>query len=190
MSIQKNLKKMATTAALLALPMAAMAATGPWYAGGTLGIGNMSGFSHPLDVTVFGGYNIPAHLGRGTLAVEVGYDHLGTFNENGLPAGESASVKLQAIEGSAVYSWPITRAFHVYGRAGLATWRASATASVTAGGVTYSASSSSTGVDPLLGVGVSYAIRPNLAIRGEFRTITSTSNGSVDMFDGGVVFSF
>ena len=185
----KNIKRMMATTALLALPLTAMAAT-PWYVGITAGSGNLSGFSHPLDVTVFGGYNIPAHLGRGTLAVEAGYDHLGTFNENGLPAGESASLTMHALEASAVYSWPITHAFRVYGRAGLAAWHASATANVTSGGVTYSASDSGSGVDPLLGVGVSYAVMPNLAIRGEFRTITSTSGGSIDLFDAGAVFSF
>ena len=189
MSIRNNIKKLAAATALLALPMTAMAAA-PWYAGATAGLGRMSGYSHPLDFTVFGGYNIPAHLGRGTLAVEAGYDHLGTFNENGLPAGESASVTMHALEASAVYSWPITRTFRVYGRAGLAAWHASSTAAVTSGGVTYSASGSSTGVDPLLGVGVSYAVMPNLAIRGEFRTITSTSPGSIDLFDAGAVFSF
>lgn len=189
MSIQKSMKKIAAATALLALPLTAMAAT-PWYAGITAGPGNMSGYSHPLDFTVFGGYNIPAHLGRGTLAVEAGYDHLGKFKENGLPAGESASVTMHALEASAVYSWPITPAFRVYGRAGLAAWHASSTASVTSGGYTVTASGSSTGVDPLLGVGVSYAVMPNLAIRGEFRTITSTTNGSIDLFDGGVVFSF
>ncbi|MHB1513500.1 hypothetical protein [Acidiferrobacter sp.] len=72
--------------------------------------------------------------------------------------GESASLTMYALEASAVYSWPITHAFRVYGRAGLAAWYASATASVTSGGVTYSASSSGSGVDPLLGVGMSYAV--------------------------------
>ncbi|MHB1513497.1 MAG: outer membrane beta-barrel protein [Acidiferrobacter sp.] len=189
MSIPKNIKRIVATTALLALPLTAVAAT-PWYVGATAGLGNMSGYSHPLDFTVFGGYNLPVHLGRGTLAVEAGYDHLGTFNENGLPAGESASLRMHALEASAVYSWPIARAFSVYGRAGLAAWYASATASVTSGGVTYTGSSSGNGVDPLLGVGVAYAVMPNLAIRGEFRTITSTSGGSIDLFDAGAVFSF
>ena len=185
--MQGSMKKIIAGTALLILPMTAMAATqgptSPWYGGATIGIASLSGFSSPVDFTIFGGYRLPVHLSRGKLAVELGYDHMGTFKMNNLPAGESVSLSAHAVEASAVYAWPITSAFRVYGRAGLAFWNASATANVSG----YTVSAAGSGTDPLLGVGVSYSVMPHLSVRGEYRVITSSN---ISIFDVGGVYSF
>lgn len=171
---------------LLTAAGSAFAQNASWYAGGALSLNSASGYNTTVGISAYGGYVLPVNAGPGSLAVEVGYDHLGSFDESGLPPGDSASASFQDVATTAVYTWAATNVVGLYGRAGLAMWNAKLSSN-------YGVSGSTSGIDPMIGVGVIYRLTPKVSLRGELRLYSagSSSVGSdIDSILFGATYTF
>ncbi len=139
-----------------------------------LSFGNATGFN------IYGGYHLP-RLGIVRPAIEVGYDHFGTFNLNGLPAGYAGSLSGHDISLSAVFTVPVAARVGLFAQVGAAFWHATATASDSTG----SATASKSGTNALFGGGVSYQVTRAIGVRAEYR-VTDIS----DQYGSGSVRSW
>lgn len=170
----------------------AFAATSPWYGGANVGFTSASGFGNGTSFGLYGGYRLPVHIWRLKTAVEVGYDHFGSMNENGLGGtGYTGTLTGHDIAASVIFTYPFTPAFGAYVRAGLAD--TSLTETLSGNGV-YGYGSAS-GVNALFGIGANYQITPVIGVHAEYRnTGASTGNGfstgSVDSFLVGATYNF
>ena len=197
--IKKHTKKSLAVALMAALPFAGIATasaamtTSPWYGGANVAFtSGFSGFGSATGFGVYGGYRLPVHLWRFHTAVEVGYDHFGSMNENGLGgSGYTGSMTGHDETVSAVFAYPVMPRLNVYARAGLAI--TSLTYTLTGNGLSGTASGS--GVNTLFGFGAQYKITPHIGVRAEYRwtgvnSINGFSSGSVGSFDLGGTYFF
>ncbi|WP_297393355.1 outer membrane beta-barrel protein [Acidiferrobacter sp.] len=194
-----NPKALAFALAIAALPFTgiatAFAATtpSPWYAGinGEFSSG-FSGFGSSAGFGIYGGYRLPVHLWRFHTAVEVGYDHFGSMNQDGLSGtGYTGTLTGHDVAVSAVFAYPVMPRLSVYARAGLAV--TSLTYTLT--GYGYWGSASASGTNALFGVGAQYHVTRHIGVRAEYRftgvnTVDGFSSGSIGSFDIGGTYFF
>ncbi|MDA8390424.1 MAG: outer membrane beta-barrel protein [Gammaproteobacteria bacterium] len=179
-----------SVALTLALGMATAAAAQmtPWYGGVGVNFNGASGYNGTTGFTVFGGYRLPYRIAtRGRFAVELGYDHYGTFDVSG--TGGAAYASAHDIEASAVFTWPLVQHLSVFGRAGLADSSATYTVNIYPGPY-YRASASS--VHLVVGAGVNYQILPQVGVRAEYRHtgMPSVMGSSINSFSIAGTFRF
>ena len=87
------------------------------YFGGGLSSNSWSASSNGMGFQFFGGYDLPVKVGKGKLAVEVGYMDTGDMDVTIGPFTTSTSAS--GLWGTAVYSHPIQKNLNFVGRAGL-----------------------------------------------------------------------
>lgn len=194
-AIKKKTQKAIVLASIAALPFAsiATASAAPWYGGvnGELASG-VSGFGSATGFGVYGGYKLPAHPWHLHAAVEAGYDHFGSMNQNGLSgSGYTGTLSGHDETVSAVLSYPVMSRLSLYGRAGVAF--TSLTYTLTGNGSSGSASGS--GTNGVFGFGANYAITRHIGVHAEYRwtganTVNGFSSGSMNSFDFGGTYFF
>lgn len=172
---------------------AAMAHMGPWYGGADIGFTSASGFGTGTGFDIYGGYRLPVHIWRLKTAVEAGYTHFGSMNDNSLDGtGYTGTLTGHAITGSVVFTYPFTPALGAFVRAGIGD--TSLTYSLS--GYGYSGSGSASGVNALFGIGADYQVTPAIGVRAEYREIGgnaiagATTSGNLGSFLIGANYRF
>ncbi len=167
---------------------AAAAQMTPWYGGAGVNFNGASGYNGTTGFTIFGGYRLPYRIAnRGRFAVEVGYDHYGTFDVSG--TGGAAYASASDIEASAVFTWPLIPQLSAYGRAGLAD--SMTTVTVNEYPFPYYQESTSS-VHLLIGAGLNYQVTPQVGVRAEYRYtgMPSLMGSAVNSFSLAGTFRF
>lgn len=136
---------------------------------------------------LFGGYNIDKNF-----AVEASYFSLGKINANGTvgQVNTSAEVKGTGFEIAGVAKHDFTEQFGGFAKLGLARVKADAN-SVVPGWAHFSQDTTST--QPVLGLGLTYKVSKDIALRGEFESRRVKLGGdkdTVNNFSVGVQYSF
>ncbi len=136
---------------------------------------------------LFGGYNIDKNF-----AVEASYFSLGKINANGTvgQVNASAEVKGTGFEIAGVAKHDFTENFGGFAKLGLARVKADAN-SVVPGWAHFSQDTTST--QPVLGLGLTYKVSKDIALRGEFESRRVKLGGdkdTVNNFSVGVQYSF
>lgn len=159
------------------------------------------GYSCSIDDTgtsynIFAGYNFIPNL-----SAEVGYVDLGKYNISasgtigGTPSSLSGEFKAKGWTLSAVGSFPIQPNFFLLGRLGMFNWDFDLSASGT-GALTGGGSLSSSGTDPLYGVGVQWDINNQFSVRGEWTRYqnvgdqNTTGQSDIDNLSVSAVYNF
>lgn len=185
---------------LLALSSIPSSAFAGWYGGIGLGqsqadvdcgaISNCSTDDTGDGLKFYAGNQIAPGLG-----VEFGYVDLGEVTAEGVlgPFGKfNASIEATGLFAAVTGTVPLGQA-DLFGKVGLFRWDADARVSSSVLG---SASFSESGTDPMLGLGISFSVNPNLSIRGEWERFLDIGNDStigksdVDLFSVGLVYKF
>ncbi len=195
----KNVRKCLSVAIMMALPFAGAATSSaamtssPWYGGANVEFtSGVSGFGSATGFGIYGGYRLPVHLWRFHTAVEVGYDHFGSMNENGLGGtGYTGTLSGHDIAVSAVFAYPVMPRLGVYARAGLAFTSLNYTLS----GNGFYGSASASGANGLFGFGANYKVTRHIGVHAEYRwtgisSVNGLSSGSVGSFILGGSYSF
>lgn len=117
-----------------------------WTAGANIAGTSAAGYGNSSDFGLTAGYRFNSHIG-----LELGYESLMGY-------------EMTVLSASAVGRYKIADRLHLLGRLGVAYWTESPTGA-------YKAS----GEDPLLGVGLSYAINRAMSIRTEYQFIPNSS---------------
>lgn len=188
----------------------AVAQTAPgWYIGGDIGrtstdfdnnravgvppatVTSIGGDEKDTAYKLFGGYQFHRNL-----AVEGGYYSLGRYDYGYTTAtgAFSGSTKFDGVNLDLVGMWPVTDRFSVLGRVGAAYTRARTSVS-TAGAVPdMGGSQTERHWGPKLGLGLEYAITPQLAVRGEWERYrvreAIRDRSDVDVASIGLVYRF
>jgi OOP family OmpA-OmpF porin len=123
-----------------------------------------------------GGYDFNQNFG-----LELGYVRFGKFEATA--PGVTGNVKAWALELLGIASFPLSREFSLYGKAGIFRWDADA--EVAGGGLVLQASDK--GTDFTFGFGASYAFSPNLAARLDWQRYTDVD---VNILSLGVMYKF
>jgi opacity protein-like surface antigen len=199
MFTKKNTKKALVVALMTALPFAGIATasaamtSSPWYGGANVAFtSGFSGFGSATGFGIYGGYRLPVHIWRLHTAVEVGYDHFGSMNENGMSgSGYTGTLTGHDETVTAVFAYPVMPRLSVYARAGLAF--TSLTYTLTGNGSSGSASGS--GANGVFGFGAQYHVTRHIGVRAEYRltgvgTVNGFSAGNVSSFDVGGTYFF
>ncbi len=155
----------------------------------TTGLGNPSKDDTGTGFKIGGGYAFNRYF-----AVEGAYVDLGKATASGTFAGTNASLTLKAsgLVVSAVGMVPISQQFSLLGRLGLI--NATVKADATLGNL--SASDKSTDMKTTFGVGVSYSLTPQFAVRGDYDIYqklgdnATTGENDRSMLSVGVVYKF
>lgn len=115
------------------------------YYGGGLGSNSAYG-SSGTGFQFFGGYDLPVKVGKGKLAVEVGYMDSGDLEQT-VPFFGTISFSASGLWGNAVYTHPLQKNLDFVGRAGL-----------------------DIGDDDgvMFGAGVGYKLNNKMSLRGEY----------------------
>ena len=136
----------------------------------------------------FGGYRFNENM-----AVELGYVDLGEASTRTVTTGPNATidadVDVSAVTLAVLGIYPINESFEVFGKVGAYRWDSDGKAVTTAGGGA-SVSESDDGVDPMLGLGVSWNATENFAIRAEYEYFSDAGDDDVDMWSASAVFNF
>jgi OOP family OmpA-OmpF porin len=151
-------------AALIAMSSAALAGAEGGYVGGDLGTTSFSGGTgNKMSYGIFGGYRL-----NDTFAIEAGYRILGSEEETIVsgPYKAVAKTDLSSLHLSATAAYPVTKELNLYGRLGYSFNKASAKVTSNIPGYNFSGSESENNV--LFGVGASYSLSDNLAVRTEW----------------------
>ena len=138
---------------------------------------------------IFGGYQFHKNF-----AVELGYADFGKADASGvvLSVPVSAEWKATAWDVSAVGILPVADKFSVFGRVGIAMWNVDL--DVNAAG--FPASQSSSGADPVYGVGAQYDFTNHFGLRGEWARYSNvgdsdtTGQTDVDVTGVSVLYRF
>ncbi len=188
--LTRSLIGLATIGLLVSAPV--LATQSPWYGGVNVGFNSgLSGFGSSTGFGIYGGYHLPNHVWRFKTAVEVGYDHFGSMNQNGLPSGYTGSLTGHDIAASAVFTYPVMPRLGAYLRAGLA----DTSTSYNVSGPGFSGSGSASGINVLFGIGVNYQVTRQIGVRAEYRntgvsSITGVSSGGLSSFLLGATYQF
>lgn len=131
-----------------------------------------------------GGYRFTPNVG-----IEIGYTHFGNAQISAM--GLTASSKPQAIHAAVTGQWNMTPEFALTGKLGAAHTRTKLHGS----GAGYSESETETHGSLMFGVGVSYAVTPNVAVIAEYQNFGKIIKGDdadlkAHVISGGVRFSF
>lgn len=136
------------------------------------------------------------------ISFEGGYADLGKFDAkfNGTFGGgagsATASMEATTWYGDVVFTGPISREFAVFGKLGINAIRAEGKAAITWPGFTGSVTQSKTNTGGHYGLGMTYAVTPQVGIRGEWERfkgakITSqSSEGDINMYSIGLQVRF
>ena len=177
----------------LAAAAPALAADNGFYVGGSAGTTKWN--IGPSDILttgsidnndtaykIFGGYDFTKNWG-----VELGYADLGKYEFNGTYGGVSVrgDVKITAYTLVGVGTFPITDELAVFGKLGMYSWDAKASAS--SGSINGSATG--TGSNALYGLGMKFNFNDHLSMRGEYERFHDTDN-PIDVFSVGVAYKF
>jgi OmpA-OmpF porin, OOP family len=165
-------------------------ASAQWYAGGTVGAGNVDtdccGSGGGTGFKVYGGYEIPnRHVAN--LSVEAGYIDFGEASRSGLVS--KASLSATAWTGAAVLRMKFNPAFTGVGRLGMANVEATASSSVLIVG----ASRSDSSFQPYFGLGLEYRLSPKWKVTGSMDFTTydlGSESGSVRLIGAGAQYEF
>ncbi|HNC53164.1 MAG TPA: outer membrane beta-barrel protein [Accumulibacter sp.] len=163
------------------------------------GATNVSSSKDNTDTSykIFAGYQINKNF-----EVEGGYANFGKYKASasgtiaGGPISASGDVKSYAIFLDAVGIAPVTEAFSVFGKAGVAFTDTEANASASGAGVAASASDSARKWVPKLGVGAQFYVSRNVALRAEYEYYfkvgdqNSTGQSDVQVLTAGVTIGF
>ena len=190
---QRNFSSIAYRLGAVGLAVLGATAAGPslaqiapgWYIGGNIGrastdfgddpfvrelppgtVTSTSGDDRDTAYKLYGGYQFHPNL-----AAEFGYYDLGRYNYGGTVVGGGAysgSTRYQGLNLDLVGTWPVWDRLSVIGRVGAAYTRARNSVSATAPGAFASDSGTDRRWGPKVGLGLEYAITPNVAIRGEW----------------------
>lgn len=169
----------------------------PWYGGANVGFtSGVSGFGSATGFGVYGGYRFPHRVWRFKPAIEVGYDHFGSMNENDLGGtGYTGTLTGHDIAVSAVFTYPVMPRLGAYLRAGLAD--TSVTYTLSGNGVYGSVydSASASGINTLFGIGINYRVTRRIGVHAEYRdtgvnSTTGFSSGSISSFLLGATYQF
>ena len=175
----------------------ALAQTAPgWYIGGNVGRASTDfdapapvvapgfGFNeddHDTAWKLFGGYQFHRNF-----ALEGGYYDLGRYDFGFAAPGGAGSARYQGLNLDIVGTLPLSDRFSAFGRVGAADTRAR----TTFGGVEDSERS----WGPKFGLGLEYAVTPQLAVRGEWERYrvrdAFRGRGDVDVASIGMVYRF
>ncbi|MBC3884575.1 outer membrane beta-barrel protein [Undibacterium griseum] len=136
---------------------------------------------------VFGGYNIDKNF-----AVEASYFSLGTISANSSAGGVNATseVKGKGFELAGLYKHEFTQQLSGFAKLGIASIKAEGSGSVAGVGVS---NGSTTSTQPVFGLGATYQLTKELALRGEFETRKIKFNGdkeAVNNVSVGLQYSF
>ncbi len=136
---------------------------------------------------LFGGYNIDKNF-----AIEGGYFSLGKVTANAKvgTVNASAEAKGTGFEIAGVLKHDFENGFGAFAKAGVARVKVDASASVPA---TFSLSKDTTSTQPVVGLGFTYAVSKEIALRGEFesrRVKIGDDKNTVNNFSVGVQYSF
>ncbi|MHB8252533.1 MAG: outer membrane beta-barrel protein [Acidiferrobacter sp.] len=182
--------KRALVFALLCTSMPAWA-TPHWYAGAGFGSGHSddatenandiaAAMSAPYGTytrsrgtfNLFGGYRFNRYIG-----IELGYTDFGTYNLTAIDLASnttySESDNISALSVAAVWTYPVSRAFSLFYKLGLAFTNDSETCSSNSFACP---SHSSTGVNPVLGIGGSVNVSREVSINLEFDEYSNVGN--------------
>jgi len=171
---------MGLAAALVALPAAAQSSLSGFYVGAGFGQSKAKdwcgggGFDSCDDKDkawkIFGGYQITRNI-----AAEIGYSRLGKFNASfGLLTDEA---KVTAWEASALAGAPILDRLWIFGRLGV--YRGTVKESTN-----FAGDFSHDNTNFTFGLGLSYDIMPQLAVRGEWQRYYQMGGGDVALGAG------
>src|SRR5262245_29121134 len=131
---------------------------------------------------IFGGYQFNQHFG-----VELAYVDLGKAKYSGmfgaLPV-TGGTVDTTGLNISAVGTIPLNPSFELFGKIGVFAWDAKARD--TTGGVPFSGSDD--GADVSFGIGASYNITKNVAVRAEWEWFKAVDN--ISLLSLGIAFKF
>lgn len=175
--IKKGLIAAMLGAAAMAMSAGALAqAESPWYAGASIGQGDLGIGDSTTAWKIFGGYQINRNF-----AVELGYTDLGdTDVASGFPGIPAVNVGATAWELVAVGKLPVANQLSVYGLAGFA--RIEAEAAVLGVAV------SDTSTELTYGVGVQYDFTPKVGLRAQWQWYDAEE--TADVMSVGVVVKF
>jgi len=157
-----------------------------------------TGLSSSLDKTDTG-YKLQAgYMFNRTFGVEGGWVDLGKFRYSAAYAGGSlnSDISVSGFNVAAIAAWPVMDRLSVFGKAGAlyAETKASANGAGPGGAATLAAKDKTWVGD--LGVGVSYDLSQNLAVRAEYERFFDVGNASttgksdVDLVSVGLKYSF
>jgi hypothetical protein len=189
--VNDNLE-MAMKAWCVALGLMTMVGTASaqWYAGGTVGAGNVDtdccGSGGGTGFKVYGGYEI-ANRHVPNLSVEAAYIDFGEASRSGLVS--KASLGATALTGAAVLRMKFNPAFTGVGRLGLAHVEATASGSVLIVG----ASKSDSSFQPYFGLGLEYRLSPKWKVTGSMDFTSydlGSESGSVRLIGAGAQYEF
>lgn len=90
------------------------------YFGGGLGLNSVDSlaFSDGIGYQIFGGYDLPVRMGKGTLAIEAGYMDSGDI-DYGVSWWGTPTIRAKGLWGNAVFSLPLQNKLSLLARAGL-----------------------------------------------------------------------
>ena len=171
----------------------ALAMQSPWYGGVNVGFNSgFSGFGSSTGFGIYGGYRFPQRVWRFKPAIEVGYDHFGSMNENGLGGtGYTGTLTGHDIAVSAVFTYPVMPRLGAYLRAGLA----DTSITYTLSGNGFYGSASGSGINTLFGIGINYRVTRRIGVHAEYRdtgsnSVSGLSSGSISSFLLGATYRF
>lgn len=165
-------------AAAMAMSAGALAQQGetPWYAGASIGQGDLGIGDTTTAWKIFGGYQINRNF-----AVEFGYTDLGdTDVASGVPGIPNVNLEATAWELIGVGKFPVANQFSIYGLAGFA--RIEAEASV------FGVSASDTSTELTYGIGAQYDFSPKVGLRAQLQWYDTDE--TADVMSVGVVVRF
>jgi OOP family OmpA-OmpF porin len=177
-----RINKSIALASFLACPVLASAADSNWSVGGGLGqsrftlkppaeysLAGTSESDSSLAYDFFVGYKINPYI-----ALEGGYLNLGEYKISGTKGDSSAqaSAKVSGLTLAALWKYPINDQWSVFARTGLMAGTAKTSASVNTPSESSSYSQNShSGVLPIWGLGVGYAVSKQWEVRAQYQDI-------------------
>ena len=143
-----------------------------------------------LGWKVFAGYRFHQHFAAEGFYVNLGEVSLDFSTTAPTAATISAKGDLQGGGGALVGMIDVTERFGLHAKAGAYWWHSDATAVASIGGTSVSAASDTDGVDPMLGIGASFAVNDNVGVRVEWERFFDTDDNDVDLITGSVLYRF
>jgi OmpA-OmpF porin, OOP family len=139
---------------------------------------------------VFGGYNI-----NQSIAIEAAYATLGKTTISGATTGGvlDAEFKAQAFDVAGVFKLPINTEFSAFAKLGVSFVNSEVDAALVSGNITQRGSVSDRSTQLLAGLGLTYNISKDIALRGEWEARKfqlEDEKSSINSFTVGVQFNF
>ena len=140
-----------------------------------------------------GGYQFTPMWGA-----EVSYADLGKDTASGTLLGVSVSgdVKLTSLQLAGTGTFPVSGAFSVIGKLGIARTEVKETATAAFGGLSASASAKATSTKAAFGIGVQYDFTKNVSARAQYEDlgkvgdVNTTGESKLTLISAGVIYKF